>query len=238
MATGSATSPGSAAGSPPRRPRRRHRLAHPVLPLPPGATTATTSRTTSASSRVRRPGRPLALIAEAHELGCVVIDLVPNHTSDQHPWFRRRRSSRDAEHRDFYVWRDPAPDGGPPNNWVSHFGGPAWTLDEVTGQYYMHLFLPEQPDLNWAEPRVTRLRGHPDLVQAGRRRGPHRRRALAGRGPGLPGQPAAGRTRAGGCHLVGLRAFRPRPRPRSARGGGHLPGLATDRRRARCAAPR
>ncbi len=96
-----------------------------------------------------------ALLEEAHALGLkVLLDLVPNHTSDAHPWFEDSRSSRDAEHRDFYVWRDPAPDGGPPNNWVSHFGGPAWTFDETTGQYYMHLFLPEQPDLNWAEPRV------------------------------------------------------------------------------------
>jgi alpha-glucosidase len=96
-----------------------------------------------------------ALLADAHQLGLkVVVDLVPNHTSDQHPWFVDSRSSRDARHRDWYVWRDPAPDGGPPNNWVSHFGGPAWTLDEGTGQYYMHLFLPEQPDLNWHEPQV------------------------------------------------------------------------------------
>ncbi len=95
------------------------------------------------------------LLEDAHALGLkVLLDLVPNHTSDQHPWFLDSRSSRDAGHRDFYVWRDPAPDGGPPNNWVSHFGGPAWTYDEATGQYYMHLFLPEQPDLNWAEPRV------------------------------------------------------------------------------------
>ena len=95
------------------------------------------------------------LLDDAHALGLrVLMDLVPNHTSDLHPWFVDSRSSREAEHRDFYVWRDPAPDGGPPNNWVSHFGGPAWTLDEATGQYYMHLFLPEQPDLNWAEPRV------------------------------------------------------------------------------------
>jgi len=95
------------------------------------------------------------VLEDAHRLGLrVLLDLVPNHTSDQHAWFVDSRSSRDAEHRDFYVWRDPAPDGGPPNNWVSHFGGPAWTLDEGTGQYYMHLFLPEQPDLNWAEPRV------------------------------------------------------------------------------------
>jgi alpha-glucosidase len=90
------------------------------------------------------------LLAEAHRLGLrVVLDLVPNHTSDRHPWFVDARRGPDAEHRDFYVWRDPAPDGGPPNNWVSHFGGPAWTLDEPSGQYYMHLFLPEQPDLNW-----------------------------------------------------------------------------------------
>jgi len=91
----------------------------------------------------------------AHELGMrVLLDLVPNHTSDQHLWFVDSRSGREAEHRDFYVWREPGLDGGPPNNWVSHFGGPAWTFDEGTGQYYMHLFLPEQPDLNWAEPRV------------------------------------------------------------------------------------
>jgi alpha-glucosidase len=95
------------------------------------------------------------LLADAQALGLrVLIDLVPNHTSDQHPWFVDARGARDSEHRDFYVWRDPAADGGPPNNWVSHFGGPAWSFDEVTGQYYLHLFLPEQPDLNWAEPRV------------------------------------------------------------------------------------
>ncbi len=95
------------------------------------------------------------IVDDAHELGMrVLVDLIPNHTSDQHPWFLDSRSARDADKRDYYVWRDPAPDGGPPNNWVSHFGGPAWTLDEATGQYYMHLFLPEQPDLNWAQPQV------------------------------------------------------------------------------------
>ena len=95
------------------------------------------------------------LVAEAHDLGLrVIIDLVPNHTSDQHEWFVDSRRSREAAHRDWYVWRDPGPDGGPPNNWLSAFGGPAWTLDELTGQYYMHLFLPEQPDLNWANDAV------------------------------------------------------------------------------------
>jgi alpha-glucosidase len=97
----------------------------------------------------------IGLIDRAHELGMkVVFDLVPNHTSSAHPWFLDARSSREAAHRDWYVWRDPAPDGGPPNNWVAHFGGPAWTFDETTGQYYLHLFLPEQPDLNWANPEV------------------------------------------------------------------------------------
>jgi len=79
----------------------------------------------------------------------VLLDLVPNHTSDQHPWFVDARSGRQAEHRDWYVWADPADDGGPPNNWRSAFGGPAWTLDEASGQYYLHNFLPYQPDLNW-----------------------------------------------------------------------------------------
>jgi alpha-glucosidase len=79
----------------------------------------------------------------------VVLDLVPNHTSDQHPWFLDARSSRTARHRDWYVWADPKDDGSPPNNWVSIFGGPAWTYDQGTGQSYLHNFLPEQPDLNW-----------------------------------------------------------------------------------------
>jgi alpha-glucosidase len=90
------------------------------------------------------------LVAAAGDRGIrVLLDLVPNHTSDRHPWFEDSRSSRDAAHRDWYVWADPRPDGSPPNNWLSVFGGPAWELDERTGQFYLHNFLPEQPDLNW-----------------------------------------------------------------------------------------
>jgi alpha-glucosidase len=97
-----------------------------------------------------------ALLAKAHDLGLrLIIDLVPNHTSSEHRWFREARSSRDSPYRDYYIWRDPGPDGGPPNNWVSHFGGPAWTYDEATGQYWLHLFLPDQPDLNWRNPAVA-----------------------------------------------------------------------------------
>jgi alpha-glucosidase len=90
------------------------------------------------------------LVAEAAGRGIrVIIDVVPNHTSDEHPWFLDARSSTDARHRDWYVWGDPKPDGSPPNNWRSVFGGPAWTLEQGTGQYYLHNFLPQQPDLNW-----------------------------------------------------------------------------------------
>jgi len=97
------------------------------------------------------------LVAEAHARGIrVVVDLVPNHTSDQHPWFLESRSSRDSPKRDWYVWADPKPDGSPPNNWTSSFppAGRAWTFDEATGQWYLHSFLPEQPDLNWWNPEV------------------------------------------------------------------------------------
>jgi alpha-glucosidase len=95
------------------------------------------------------------LIADAHARGIrVILDFVPNHTSDQHPWFIESRSHRDNPRRDWYIWADPAPDGGPPNNWRSVFGGSAWKFDTATGQYYLHTFLEEQPDLNWRNPEV------------------------------------------------------------------------------------
>ena len=96
-----------------------------------------------------------ALLSEAHRRDMkIILDLVPNHTSDQHPWFLESRSSRDNPKRDWYLWQDGRPDGSLPNNWLSVFGGPAWEWDEVTGQYYYHAFLKEQPDLNWRNPQV------------------------------------------------------------------------------------
>jgi alpha-glucosidase len=98
-----------------------------------------------------------ALVAACHARGIrVVLDWVLNHTSDRHPWFVASRSSRDDPRRDWYVWRDGAPGGGPPNNWTSAFAsvGRAWTFDAPTGQWYLHSFLPEQPDLNWDNPQV------------------------------------------------------------------------------------
>ena len=95
------------------------------------------------------------LVAAAHARGLkVILDFVPNHTSDQHPWFIQSRSSRSSPYRDWYIWRDPGPGGGPPNNWLSHFGGSAWEWDSHTQQHYCHSFLKEQPDLNWRNPRV------------------------------------------------------------------------------------
>ena len=93
-----------------------------------------------------------ALVREAHGRGIrVIVDLVANHTSDRHPWFVESRSGRDNPKRHWYVWAEPKPDGSPPNNWLSEFPrvGRAWTFDEATGQYYLHSFLPQQPDLNW-----------------------------------------------------------------------------------------
>jgi alpha-glucosidase len=97
------------------------------------------------------------LVAEAHARDIkVVVDYVPNHTSDRHPWFAESRSSRDNPKRDWYVWRDGAGPGRPPNAWRSNFEavGGAWTFDEATGQWYLHSFMPEQPDLNWENPEV------------------------------------------------------------------------------------
>jgi alpha-glucosidase len=96
-----------------------------------------------------------ALVGAVHDGGLkLILDLVPNHTSDQHPWFVESRSSRDDARRDWYIWREPASDGGPPNNWLSEFGGSAWEYDPTTRQYYYHAFLAKQPDLNWRNPEV------------------------------------------------------------------------------------
>lgn len=96
-----------------------------------------------------------ALIAKAHRLGMkIIIDQVLSHSSDQHPWFKESRSSRDNGKADWYVWADPKPDGTAPNNWLSIFGGPAWEWDGVRKQYYMHNFLASQPDLNFHNPDV------------------------------------------------------------------------------------
>ncbi len=130
------------------------------------------------------------LIAEAHERGLEVwLDWVPNHTSDEHPWFVASRSSPDDPKRDWYLWRDPAPDGGPPNNWIRHFAHePAWTLDEDSGQYYLHQFLPQQPDVNWAEPGLRQAMH--DVLRFWMDRGVDGFRAdvvhLIGKDPALP----------------------------------------------------
>lgn len=95
------------------------------------------------------------LVAATHGRGMkLILDFVPSHTSDQHPWFLDARSSRTSAKRDWYVWRDAKADGSPPTNWISEFGRPAWTWDEGTGQYYLNIFLSEQPALNWRNPEV------------------------------------------------------------------------------------
>ena len=97
------------------------------------------------------------LIEAAHQRDLkVLLDLVPNHTSDQHPWFIRSRASLDNPQRDWYIWREPGPDGTPPNNWLSEFGGSGWEYDAKTKQYYYHTFLSAQPDLNWRNPAVRK----------------------------------------------------------------------------------
>ena len=131
------------------------------------------------------------LLTEAHGLGIrVMLDWVPNHTSDRHPWFVESRSSRSSLKRDWYVWRDGR-DGGPPNNWRAVFGGSAWTYDRGTGQWYLHVFLAEQPDLNWANPEVVEaMHG---VLRFWLDRGFDGFRAdvvhLIGKDPGLPDRP-------------------------------------------------
>jgi alpha-glucosidase len=174
-----------------------------------------------------------SLIAAAHARDLQVwLDWVPNHTSDQHPWFLASRSSRQDPKRDWYVWRDPAPDGGPPNNWTRHFadGAPAWTLDEATGQYYLHLFLPEQPDLNWDHPEVRAAMV--DVLRTWKARGIDGFRAdvvhLIGKDPAYPDDPA---------ELVGLprAGFHDRdetlPHLREIRAGARRATCGTDGRR-------
>lgn len=98
-----------------------------------------------------------ALIATAEEAGIrVLLDLVFNHTSDQHPWFVASQSERNGDYHDYYIWRDPAPNGGPPNDWMAWFGGSAWTYNPHREQYYLNLFTPQQPDLNWENPAVRK----------------------------------------------------------------------------------
>ena len=97
------------------------------------------------------------LLVKAHQRGIhIIMDLVLNHTSDQHPWFVESKKSKDNPYRDYYIWRDPKPDGTTPNNWLSIFGGPGWEFDEKTGQYYFHQFFKEQPDVNWRNPAVRK----------------------------------------------------------------------------------
>ena len=95
------------------------------------------------------------LLRQAHQRDLkLILDFVPNHTSDEHPWFQQARESRTNEKRDWYIWHAPAKGGGPPNNWMSRFGGSAWQFDEPTWQYYLHMYDVKQPDLNWRNPKV------------------------------------------------------------------------------------
>jgi alpha-glucosidase len=133
------------------------------------------------------------LVADCHALDLrVLLDWVPNHTSDQHPWFLDARSSRGAPHRDWYLWRGDDPNRTP-NNWPARFGGPAWTWDEHTHQWYLHTFLPEQPDLNWANAEVVEAQH--DVLRFWLDRGVDGFRAdvvhLIGKDPALPDLPPA-----------------------------------------------
>jgi len=136
------------------------------------------------------------LLAELHARGLrLIVDWVPAHTSSEHPWFREARESRASPKRDWYVWRDPGPDGALPNNWRAAFRGhpPAWTLDPRTGQLYLHSFLAEQPDLDWSNPEV-RAAQH-DVLRFWLDRGVDGFRADVihniAKAPGLPDAPEA-----------------------------------------------
>ena len=119
---------------------------------PPTMTTAMTSPAIRRLWRNLAPwptGRPGGTGAGPGASG-LIMDLVVNHSSDEHPWFAESRSSRGNPKSEYYIWHDPAPDGGPPNNWASVFGGSAWEFEPRRGQYYLHIFSKKQPDLNWA----------------------------------------------------------------------------------------
>jgi alpha-glucosidase len=134
------------------------------------------------------------LVGDLHDAGMrVILDWVPNHTSSQHPWFIDAVSSRDSEHREFYVWRDNDGTGEPPNNWLRSWSDEsAWTLDDASDQYYLHCFLPDQPDLNWANVEVRRSMA--DTLRFWLRRGVDGFRMdvihLIGKDPELPDDPA------------------------------------------------
>ena len=135
----------------------------------------------------------IALLAAAHARGLkLILDFVPNHTSDQHPWFVESRASRNNPKRDWYIWRDPAPDGGPPNNWLSEFGGSAWEFDAASGQYYYHAFLTAaaRPELAQSRRRRARCTTSCGSGSARRRRLSRRRDLASDEGRRLPRQSA------------------------------------------------
>src|SRR6266511_1224374 len=133
-----------------------------------------------------------ALLAALHERGIkLILDLVPNHTSDQHPWFVESRSGPESPKHGWYVWRESGPGGSPPNNWESYFGSPAWSYVEPPGTWYLHSFDRGQPDLNWENPEVRRaMQGrHAVLARSWSRWVPRRRPLATQQGPGAQGQP-------------------------------------------------